>query len=184
MSESQLADARAICKVLCNARSRNADRTAEGQAGDPKVLSHVDMENKRVKEVTDAIMYDLLPAAIACATQEIDEVAQDLTWESCQVSNQLELCPGCLSESWYLPHCSPCSCPQHSLCGCSMLLEWHWWLRACSMLHQAFWSSSFASHGDTLESFTQGSVLKSAHMASSVMLSQLICWVCLFHLLL
>ncbi len=166
ISELQIADARATAKGLCNACSRIADRKAEGQAGDPKVLSHVDMENKRVKEVTDAIMYDLLPAAIACATQEIDEVPQDLTWESCQVSDQLELCPGCLSELWYIHHCSPCSFPQHSLCGCSILLEWHWWLRACSMLHQAFWSSCFASHGDTLESSTQGTVvLKSLYMA-------------------
>ncbi|DBB08446.1 TPA: hypothetical protein ACH3X3_008597 [Trebouxia sp. C0006] len=76
--------------------SRNADRKAEGQAGDPKVLSHVDMENKRVKEVTDAIMYDLLPAAIACATQEIDKVPQDLTWESCQHIAGVALVVACL----------------------------------------------------------------------------------------
>ncbi len=128
------------------------------------------MENKRVKEVTDAIMYDLLPAAIACATQEIDEVPQDLTWESCQVSDQVELCPSCLSELGYIRHCS---FPQNNLCGCSTLLVWHWWLHACSMLHQAFWSSCFASHGDTLENSTQGTVvLKSVHMAYCVMLSQ------------
>ena len=41
------------------------------------------------------------------------------------------------------------------------------------MLHQAFWSSCFASHGDTLENSTQGTVvLKSVHMAYCVMLSQ------------
>ncbi|KAL0041632.1 hypothetical protein WJX79_010152 [Trebouxia sp. C0005] len=77
-------------------QSRNADRKAEGHAGDPKVLSHIDMENKRVKEVTDAIMYDLLPAAIACATKEIDEVPQDLTWESCQHIAGVALVVACL----------------------------------------------------------------------------------------
>ncbi len=66
--------------------SRKADRKVEGQRGDTKVFNHVEVENKRVKEVTDAIMYDLLPAAIASATQEIDEVPQELTWELCQVS--------------------------------------------------------------------------------------------------
>ncbi|KAA6429320.1 MAG: hypothetical protein FRX49_00715, partial [Trebouxia sp. A1-2] len=54
------------------------------------------MENKRVKEVTDAIMYDLLPAAIACATKEIDEVPQDLTWESCQHIAGVALVVACL----------------------------------------------------------------------------------------
>ena len=44
------------------------------------------MENKRVKDVTDAIMYDLLPAAIASVTYEVDEVPQELTWDLSQVS--------------------------------------------------------------------------------------------------
>lgn len=52
---------------------------------DAKVIHHVNMENKRVKDVTDAILYDLLPAAIAVATQEVDEVHQELTWDLCQV---------------------------------------------------------------------------------------------------
>ena len=49
-------------------------------------MNHVDVENKRVKDVTDAILFDLLPAAIARVTQEIDDVPQELTWDLCQVS--------------------------------------------------------------------------------------------------
>ena len=65
--------------------SRASDIKAESFSADTKVLNHVDMENKRVKDVTDAILYDLLPAAIASVTQEVDEVPQDLTWDLCQV---------------------------------------------------------------------------------------------------
>ena len=65
--------------------SRASDNKSESVPAEPKVLNHVEVENKRVKDVTDAIMYDLLPAAIASVTQENDHIPQDLTWELSQV---------------------------------------------------------------------------------------------------
>ena len=69
--------------VICSRASENKTETFPVES---KVLNHVDVENQRVKDVTDAIMYDLLPAAIAYVTQEVDEVPQELTWELSQVS--------------------------------------------------------------------------------------------------
>lgn len=66
--------------------SRASDKETETCPAESKLYDHADMENKRVKDVTDAIMYDLLPAAIACVTQEVDEVPQELTWDLSQVS--------------------------------------------------------------------------------------------------
>lgn len=65
--------------------SRASDNKPESVPAEPKVLNHVEVENNRVKDVTDAIMYDLLPAAIASVTQENDQIPQDLTWELSQV---------------------------------------------------------------------------------------------------
>ena len=69
----------------CLHRSRKADNKAEGTAGQKAVLHNVNLENKRVKEVTDAILYDLLPNAIASATNETEEACQELRPELCQV---------------------------------------------------------------------------------------------------
>lgn len=75
----------------CHVQHANVDCSgasetpAENLPADPKVSSHVDVENRRLKEVTDAIMYELLPAAIATVTQEIDETPQELTRDLCQV---------------------------------------------------------------------------------------------------
>ena len=65
--------------------SRKIDTRAEGPSGQKAVLHNVNLENKRVKEVTDAILYDLLPAAIASATNATDEASQELTPDLCQV---------------------------------------------------------------------------------------------------
>ena len=69
--------------VTCSQASNNKTETFPAES---KVLNHVDLENKRVKDVTDAILYDLLPAAIACVTHEVDEVPHELTWDLSQVS--------------------------------------------------------------------------------------------------
>ena len=69
--------------VTCSQASNNKTETCSAES---KVLNHVDLENKRVKDVTDAIIYDMLPAAIASVTQEVDEVPQELTWDFSQVS--------------------------------------------------------------------------------------------------
>lgn len=49
---------------------------------DSRVLSHVELETKRVKEATEAVLYDLLPAAISVVTGEDTE---ELTWLKSQV---------------------------------------------------------------------------------------------------
>lgn len=69
--------------VTCSGAS---DNTTETLPAESNFLNHVDLENNRVKDVTDAIMYDLLPAAIAAVTQEVDEVPQELTWNLSKVS--------------------------------------------------------------------------------------------------
>ena len=102
------------------------DRKGEGHNGAGKMLNHIDAENKRVKDVTDAIMYDLLPAAIASVTQEVDEVPQELTCDICQVccclcTKSLLLCKLLISAGLAM---SP-------VFLCSKLLDWYWWLRAC-----------------------------------------------------
>ena len=76
-----------VAVVDCSGAS---ETQGESLPVDPKVSSHVELENKRLKEVTDAILYELLPAAIATVTQESDEAPQELTWDSCQVCSLMK----------------------------------------------------------------------------------------------
>lgn len=50
------------------------------------LASHVELEAKRVKHLSEAILYDLLPSALTAATQ-----GAELSWESSQVLNRLLL---------------------------------------------------------------------------------------------
>ena len=61
-------------------QSRRKNRKPE--TFDSRVLSHVELETKRVKEATEAVLYDFLPAAISVVTAEDTE---DLTWLKSQV---------------------------------------------------------------------------------------------------
>ena len=67
-----------------------SETQGESLPADPTVSSHVELENKRLKEVTDAILYELLPAAIATVTHEVDNVPQELTWDLCQVRSRMK----------------------------------------------------------------------------------------------
>ena len=60
---------------------QNRKKNRKQDTPDPRILTHIELETKRVKYATEAVLYDLLPAAVAVATEKDTE---ELNWERCQ----------------------------------------------------------------------------------------------------
>lgn len=60
---------------------QNRRKNRKQDTPDPRILTHIELETERVKDATEAVLYDLLPAAVAVATENDTE---ELNWKRCQ----------------------------------------------------------------------------------------------------
>lgn len=54
---------------------------------DQKMQHQLDSEDKRVKELTEAVLYDFLPAALNVMLPAAEDPLQELDGDRCRVSN-------------------------------------------------------------------------------------------------
>ena len=71
---------------------QNRRKSSKPNMSDSQLASHVELEAKRVKQVTEAILYELLPAVLSAA---IEDANTELSWEKCQVGIGQAAVPKC-----------------------------------------------------------------------------------------
>ncbi len=83
--------------IAAGVGSTNVKAAAAAAAGglqplQQKLQQHIDREDRRIKELTEAILYEFLPRALRAAAGG-DDLARDLTPDKCRVSLGTLICP-------------------------------------------------------------------------------------------